>query len=593
MFKQKIFLLSTLLLTSSAVIAADDGKFPQDDERWGYFSLRSCFLEHGKLRGDVVVKYQALTPEQQAAVTKALREKQDRSGKPVDTKVGKIYDSLLEKIVDSLPAKDASSAGADLAHALVPADMPVSAPPVSFWNYQKIRSQFFKDLGQEAGQSYRKKAVRHDAELIYNSLNSPSQGLLMAYLALKLEGRVGKKSLEPGLKPLFQELFARCEKCPRAADAEMPKTPLDPKRPGTDYTARELSQAGCLLQGVSAFDFLSTLASHFTEMRAMKLLEDIINAEDNSVADATVSVSPPVKGGTLKEITVNDDGSVAIEFVEGGIANVEPFSVLSPLSKEDLKRALAFRESVKVLKGAVIPASTKVAPSVPTASDALSGDIHVVDGLVQDIMMHADFKDGLVGVHSFGNARKLGGGVWNGRPPQEEDLMRALPEVAVSYMCVPGRRGLDIFLKSGEVMVTPGTGDHSHLRVLAAALPSVHAVAPSGAATLHHDDVPVYGKKVLSQVEYETVIETDILNLLSVAHTQKVHYLITGAWGSGAYKNDPNLIANKFKKVLNADDGTGKPWCQNFEAILFVIPKLNDDGSESANFAAYKKAFAE
>lgn len=573
MSNQKVILLcTTLMLASSTSWACDDGKLPQDDDRWGFFSLKKQFLHKGKPRGDVVEQYQALSPQQQVAVTKALREKQDRSGGPVDPRVGATYDSLLETILESLPSSVAVS-GEDLALALVPA--PSHSQATNFWDYQKIRAKFFQDLGKEPGQNYRKKAVSVKAEEIFKALPQASQGLLMAYLALKLEGRVGKNPLAEGLKPLFRELFDRCDSCPRVAGVTFPKA-LDPKRPGMDYTSRELEQAGALLQGVSPHDFLKKLSEHFTELRGMKLLEDIVNAEDNSVPDKVAPAPFPVDAGKLLNVTVGDDGGVILEFVGDGVANVEPLSVLRPLSKEELERAVTIRESVKALKGTVIPASTKVVPVVPSKdSPSQAGVISVVDGLAQDVMMDpilAKLAKGTVGVHNFANARKLGGGAWNGRSPQEECLMRALPEILVSYMCVPGRRGTDVFLSPGEVMVTHGVDAHSHIRVLAAALPWVHLVNGDGSVILHHEDVPVYGKKVLSQAEYAAHVETDILNLLSVAQKQGIDYLITGAWGSGVYKNDPTFVSGVFQRALNTDDASGKKrWRDNFEAIMFVL----------------------
>ncbi|MCX7342859.1 MAG: DUF2263 domain-containing protein [Proteobacteria bacterium] len=590
---KKAFLFCTSVLLMGTAWASDDGKFPQDDhngDRLGYFFIKKHFLDDGKICGDAVAKYQALSQQQQVALTISLREKQDRSGKPVHARVCETYDSLLETILESLPSSVAVS-GEDLALALVPA--PSHSQATNFWDYQKIRSKFFKDLGKEPGQSYTKKAVCSEAEEIFKSLPTSSQGLLMAYLALKLEGRVGKNPLAEGLKPLFKELFSRCDSCPRIAGVAFPDAPLDPKRPGMEYTARELEQSGFLLQGVSPHDFLKKLSEYFTELRGMKLLEDIVNAEDNSVPDKVAPAPFPVDAGKLLNVTVGDDGGVILEFVGDGVANVEPLSVLRPLSKEELERAVTIRESVKALKGTVIPASTKVVPVVPSKdAPSQAGVISVVDGLAQDAMMNSKFAKGTVGVHNFANARKLGGGAWNGRSPQEECLMRALPEVLVSYMCVPGRRGTDVFLSPGEVMVTPGVDAHSHIRVLAAALPWVHLVNGDGSVILHHEDVPVYGKKVLSKAEYEAQLETDVFNLLSVAKSQGVDYLITGAWGSGVYNNDPELVSSIFQKTLNAEDCKGKLWKNHFKEILFVIPKLNGDGSVSANYAVYEKAFA-
>ncbi len=585
---KKAFLFCTSVLLLGTTWAADDGKLPQEDDRWGFFSLKKQFLHKGKPRSDVVEQYQALSPQQQVAVTKALREKQDRSGKPVDARVGKTYDSLLETILESLPASSSSAvSAADLAHALVPASS--HAPAATFWDYPKIRSKFFKNLGKESGQSYTKKAVSSQAEEIFKSLPTSSQSLLMVYLALKLEGRVGKNPLAEGLKPLFKELFARCDSCPRIAGVTFPDAPLDSKRPGMDYTSRELEQAACLLQGVSPHDFLKKLSEHFTEARGMKLLEDIVNAEDNSVPDRVAPVPFPVDAGKLLNVTVGADGGVVLEF-DSGVANVEPLSVLRPLTEEELKEAVAIRKSVKGLEGALIPKSVKVRPVAPVSLPDLSGTIHVVAGLAQVEMI---CLKGIVGVHSFSNARKLGGGAWNGRSPQEESLMRALPEVLVSYMCVPGRRGIDVFLSPGEVMVTPGIGDHENIRVLAAALPWVHSVNADGSVVLHHEDVPTYGKKVLSKAEYESQLEMDVLNVLAVAQNLGVDYLITGAWGSGVYNNDPELVSSIFQKTLNAEDCKGKLWKNHFKEILFVIPEKEADGSKSANYEAYKKAFAD
>jgi hypothetical protein len=194
-------------------------------------------------------------------------------------------------------------------------------------------------------------------------------------------------------------------------------------------------------------------------------------------------------------------------------------------------------------------------------------------------------------VHNFANAKQLGGGALNGRIAQEEAVMYEMPEILASYLCIPGVRGTDVFLNQGDVMLTPGVGANANIRVLAASMPWLLETKTGDSVTLHEKDKAIYGQETLSREAYRNIITVGIRNLFSAARDAGVNVLLTGAWGSGVYKNDPLLVSEIFAQVLGEDDGTGQAWCHNFERVWFAIPPYERTGAESANFVAYRRFF--
>ncbi|CAO5675212.1 MAG: hypothetical protein HEEMFOPI_00980 [Holosporales bacterium] len=93
-----------------------------------------------------------------------------------------------------------------------------------------------------------------------------------------------KNNIEPS-QPLFATAPAESI-TPRTFESPSVTTPriLDPKRPGSSYTSQELGRAGALMQGSgqSRDAYLQKLEVVFSKERATRLLDDIINGEDNA-----------------------------------------------------------------------------------------------------------------------------------------------------------------------------------------------------------------------------------------------------------------------------------------------------------------------
>jgi len=70
---------------------------------------------------------------------------------------------------------------------------------------------------------------------------------------------------------------------------------------------------------------------------------------------------------------------------------------------------------------------------------------------------------------------------------------------------------------------------------------------------------------------YEEIITSRIKKILDVAAKEKVEILILGAWGCGAFKNDPVVVSRTFYSLLKN---------YNFEVVEFALAS-NSDVSDS------------
>lgn len=66
---------------------------------------------------------------------------------------------------------------------------------------------------------------------------------------------------------------------------------------------------------------------------------------------------------------------------------------------------------------------------------------------------------------------------------------------------------------------------------------------------------------------YEAVITSRVKKILDVAAKEKVEALILGAWGCGAFKNDPVVVSRAFHSLLKN---------YNFEVVEFALASNGD-----------------
>lgn len=155
-------------------------------------------------------------------------------------------------------------------------------------------------------------------------------------------------------------------------------------------------------------------------------------------------------------------------------------------------------------------------------------------------------KEDIVALN-FASARNQGGGFLGGALAQEEDLCRA----SGLYPCLKSKPlfynanilAEDTFYTDG-VIYSPKVpffrNEHNlfldkpfTLSIISAPAPNLNGVRPEGFTSL-----------------CEIVIRTRAERVLKIALAKGHKNIILGAWGCGAFGNDPNLVANEFKKVL-------------------------------------------
>lgn len=84
------------------------------------------------------------------------------------------------------------------------------------------------------------------------------------------------------------------------------------------------------------------------------------------------------------------------------------------------------------------------------------------------------------------------------------------------------------------------------------------------------------------------LFKSRIKNIIEVAIENSVDVLILGAFGCGAFKNPPDIVAQAFYEIIDKYDYT-----MYFDMIVFAIKSTDDDLSASVcpNFNAFSKWF--
>jgi uncharacterized protein (TIGR02452 family) len=84
--------------------------------------------------------------------------------------------------------------------------------------------------------------------------------------------------------------------------------------------------------------------------------------------------------------------------------------------------------------------------------------------------------------------------------------------------------------------------------------------------------------------DYIPYMEKAVNLIVNSAAKNDCDIIILGAWGCGAFKNEPEIVADIFKTVL-------KEKRYLFNKVIFAV--INDRNSVGNNFEIFKKAFDE
>jgi uncharacterized protein (TIGR02452 family) len=72
-----------------------------------------------------------------------------------------------------------------------------------------------------------------------------------------------------------------------------------------------------------------------------------------------------------------------------------------------------------------------------------------------------------------------------------------------------------------------------------------------------------------------------IRDVLALAITRQVRHLVLGAWGCGAFGNDPLQVSRWFAEALHPDE----PWRRGLDNITFAIFDLSKRRASFQTFA--------
>lgn len=232
---------------------------------------------------------------------------------------------------------------------------------------------------------------------------------------------------------------------------------------------------------------------------------------------------------------------------------------------------------------------------IPKYDISYGGKARIIVSSKRTFEAASGYKGMKTAVLNFASAVSPGGGVVKGSSAQEESLCR----ISTLYPCLktryiwnnfylPHRNGGDR-RNNDDTIYTPGVivfkTDDSYPRemreeqwysvnVLTTAAPDLRRPKYAG------DRAGV----TLSDGELFSLHAKRIRRILTIASGEGNEAVILGAYGCGAFRNPPFLVAEAFKKVI--EEG----FLDKFKVIEFAIYS-NPDGRPSDNLMAFREVF--
>ena len=209
------------------------------------------------------------------------------------------------------------------------------------------------------------------------------------------------------------------------------------------------------------------------------------------------------------------------------------------------------------------------------------------------------YENKKVCILNFASATNPGGGVVHGSVAQEESLCRC----STLYFCLntsemmqgfylPHRKA-DNPLYNNDLIYSPDVivmktdtsepawmeeNDWYAVNVITCAAPNLRERPSNGMN-------PNAGSKAvhISRQDLHTLLETRIRKIFQVAAMEGNEVLILGAFGCGAFRNPPDIVADVFRVVT-------LEYCKKFETIEYAV--FHTD-REKDNYRAFQMAFRE
>lgn len=201
-------------------------------------------------------------------------------------------------------------------------------------------------------------------------------------------------------------------------------------------------------------------------------------------------------------------------------------------------------------------------------------------------------NEGFVGVLNFASSTNPGGGVTKGSTAQEECLCRCSNLYLTLYQekCIReyynvnkkymSNLGSDAIIYSHNIYVFKDKDynmlpvkDRFYVDVLTCAAPNLRENPRNQYNTDASEE-----KLTITDEELYNIHVKRARNILNVAIKNEDDYLILGAFGCGAFRNDPEIVAKAYKDVL-------QDYMYCFKVIDFAII----DGKYSNNYEIFKR----
>lgn len=234
---------------------------------------------------------------------------------------------------------------------------------------------------------------------------------------------------------------------------------------------------------------------------------------------------------------------------------------------------------------------------IPESGRSYDRDVDIIVSGKRTLEAASAYKGRKVCILNFASATNPGGGVVHGSSAQEESLCRCstlyfcldTPELMRDFYLPHRKAGNPLY--NDDIIYSPDVyviktdtsfpdrmkeNDWYQVNVITCAAPNLRE-RPSNAMN------PNAGNKAakITEQELRALLETRIRRIFKLAAAEGNEVLILGAFGCGAFRNPPDVVADVFRQV------TGE-FIRQFETIEYAV--FHTD-RETENYKAFKRAF--
>ena len=189
-----------------------------------------------------------------------------------------------------------------------------------------------------------------------------------------------------------------------------------------------------------------------------------------------------------------------------------------------------------------------------------------------------------IGVLNFASARHPGGGFLSGSLAQEESLARS-SGLYLSLLKCPEyyafHRAQDTSLYSDRTIYSPSCpivrDDAGNWLTQPYVVDFITSAAPNAGAVMRNEPA--------NRARIAPTLAERASKVLALAAHRECDALTLGAWGCGAFGNDPVMVARVFYDLLRPDG----PYGRSFQHVLFAIFTTK---RERTNYNAFTERFA-